>query len=80
MLENTKLAGRIERCQKQIAMTFETEYIHEHPQDFIVVRQGFQKQLKRLLDEKEKAEMQAFRSRAEAAINNTIQELQGKAA
>lgn len=71
------LTKDIQRCQEHIAKTFCEDYMAENPQDFIAIREAFQHQLKLLLHEKD---MQALRSRAKAAVNNTIQTLQGKAA
>ena len=70
-----QLQQDIERCQGQIAMTFDAEYMQNYPEDYAIVREAFQNQLKKLLNEKE---IETLRCRAEATVNNTIQGLQAK--
>lgn len=46
-----KIDQDIERCQGQIAKTFENDYIFEN-QDHLIIREGFQRNLKFLLNER----------------------------
>ena len=46
-----ELNAKIIRCQGQIAQTFENDYMFEN-HDYLIVREGFQRSLKFLLNER----------------------------